>query len=103
MSKQSSKGVGAELDELDRILQKLVGSPLYVERLVKAKFDLAQYIKQKELEARYALLEELLEWHDSWIHIRPEQPFNWHGAVKAMLVMKNPRKPFTHLEREINE
>lgn len=43
---------------------------------------------------KYQLLEDLLDWERQWSSMHKE-PFNWYGAVKAMLVMKEPQKPFT--------
>ena len=49
-------------------------------------------------EAKYQLLQDLIEWHDQWKHVRPEELFNFYGAIKAMQVMQNPQKPFNILE-----
>lgn len=57
-------------------------------------------IVAKQVEAKYQVLQELLEWEDNWSATRPSgDRFNWYGAVKAMLVMKDPQKPFVELNK----
>lgn len=56
-------------------------------------------IIQDNQEPKYQVLNDLLEWHEVW-SAQHKEPFNWYGAVKAMLVMKEPRKPFNQLEEE---
>jgi hypothetical protein len=56
----------------------------------------ATKVTEAERQAKYEVLQDLVDWHDMWNN---RQEFNWYGAVKAMQVMKDPRKPFIEFER----
>lgn len=59
----------------------------------KALKALQAYTSKKVREGKYEVLGDLLEWYEQWANTH-EEAFNWYGAVKAMLVMKDPQKPF---------
>ena len=55
----------------------------------------AKASEREKIEVQREILQDLLDWANSWdgTHKKSE-PFNYPGAIKAMLVMKQPQKPF---------
>lgn len=90
--------------ELEKILDDVAGKLLNLALSadleiyeIGAKEILRATIISLVLQAKYEVLKDLLEWHDKWSEMHKE-PFNWYGAVKAMMVMKDPQKPFHTLK-----
>lgn len=52
--------------------------------------------KQKAVDD---VLDELLEWHEVKTQMSA-QPFNWYGAVKALKISKDHKKPFNILHNK---
>jgi hypothetical protein len=57
---------------------------------------------QYGVSERKKTLDELLEWNQLWGDLHPE-PFNWYGAVKALKVAEDHRKPFNVLTQSDKE
>lgn len=71
--------------------------PYYID---KALDNLVSTIIECEQLAEYRILTELQEWEQIWHDTHPStEPFNYYGAIKAMMVMKEPQKPFTQLSK----
>lgn len=59
--------------------------------------NLDQIIANQVAASKDEILDDLLEWEQLWSQIHKE-PFNWYGAVKALKVAKDHKKPFSTLK-----
>lgn len=62
----------------------------------KAQSQIKTLITEQVRLGKDEVLDELLEWHEYWSN-QHEKPFNWYGAVKALKVSKDFKKPFNVL------
>ena len=56
------------------------------------------HCQKRESEAVDNVLDELLEWYEVKSQMSA-QPFNWYGAVKALKISKDHKKPFNVLKQ----
>jgi hypothetical protein len=55
-----------------------------------------------EKAAKDDVLKELLDWYEYWRQTN-NTPFNWYGAIKAIQVSKDFKKPFNTLAPDTTE
>lgn len=99
MSKQSPIEEDSILTIIEKVEKYELGCPILTEERRKDFIDrLEAYTTNKIRDGKYAVLQDLLDWEKQWhdTHLSTN-PFNWYGAIKAMLVMKEPQKPFVTL------
>lgn len=65
-------------------------------RILATKEELLALFSEQVRLGKDEVLDELLEWHEYWSN-QHEKPFNWYGAVKALKVSKDFKKPFNVL------
>lgn len=76
------------------------GSKKHHEKVLKEAGDLIETLFHQHTQTQIqAVLDELLEWHEYWTS-QHEKPFNWYGAVKALKVSKDHKKPFAVIQSE---
>ena len=73
----------------EKVQQLLFDEPYPLEPLL-------ELFHQYGVSEKDEVLGELLSWYHFWESTHKE-PFNWYGAVKALKVAKDHRKPFTEL------
>lgn len=71
----------------------------YFDRLEKSKHNLLEAIDRLVTEAKQDVLKELVEWYEYALSV-DDTSFDWYRAVKALMVSKDHKKPFSQLGKE---
>lgn len=64
--------------------------------------EITARINKLLIEAKDEVLDELLEWHKYWTN-QHKEPFNWYGAVKALKVANDCKRPFNVPKASLNK
>lgn len=67
--------------------------------LLRKQTEIVEAIDRLVTEAKQDVLKELVEWYEYALSV-DDTSFDWYRAVKALMVSKDHKKPFSQLGKE---